>query len=526
MSSLRPSVRFAWLLAVLIVLPLGACGGGSGGGDDEQQEQPEEQVPEPESPKPSSFIAADPGPSFDYVLGMDSFNDGGTVVCGWFASDHTWDAGKPTETTRVALGSYDGYVARYDPDGDLLWVQSILGTDFIEPGDVVALSDGSCILMGDTRDLAILAPGQAEQHVIDEGDATFVARYLADGTLAWVRVISGSRADVRDKCRFRDDSVGFCGAIFASAIFGAGEVNETDLTGGTSATYTDFVARYTKDGDLVYALAPSDGMGNTYASGLTCLPSGNVVVAGFFTASATFGAGTPGVQTFTSDGFDDGYIAAFSPTGAPVWARQLGGPGRELPHPMATLPDGTVALVGSFTGATMTLSQGDGAARTITGVPEGNTFLCRYNASGAPVWSTHIEHGIDAYLNIGGVVAFPDNSIGFVAFGPESVTVDPGGASELVLPAFDRSDLLLAKYGPAGDLVWARRDGGIGNIQRVEGVAAYPDGGLGLAGGYFDSFTVDQGGPGETTYPGYSGQFAGTDTFLVRYNSDGSHDGR
>lgn len=499
------------LLAVLL-LSVAACGGGSG----------TDPMPPAPPPGPSSFIAADPGPGFDYALGMDSFADGSTVVCGWFPGMHTWEAGRPDETTRIALGANDGYIARYDPDGNLEWVQLIMGTDFVEVDEVAALPDGSCVVMGSTRDLAIFAPAEPEQQDVDLGAASFVARYLASGTLAWVRIIEGHEVDVRDKCVFADSSVGFCGRINASAIFGDGESGETDLTGMTSEVLTDFVARYSSSGDLVYAVAPSDATGLTQTTGVTALADGSAIAVGYFGGTATLGAGTAAVKTFTATDFDDGYVVGLSPTGTLQWARQLGGPGRQLPVTATTLPGGTVAFIGSFTEGTMTFNEGEASAVTITGSAFGNTWLCRYDASGAPVWSTHVEHADGAFLNLAGVVAYSDNAIAFIGAGPGSVTVDPGGPDEAALPAFDSSDLFLARYDASGSLLWARRDGGAGGIARAEGVAAYADGSLGFAGGYFLEFTVDQGGPGETTYAGADA----TDTLLIRYNADGSHDGR
>jgi hypothetical protein len=514
-------------LALFLLMGLAACGGG--GSDAPADEQQEEELPEQQPPaKPSSFIAVDPGPGFDYLLGMDAFPDGSTVVCGWFPNDHTWEAGKATETMRSALGANDGYVARYDPDGNLLWVQLIIGTDFVVADEVVALPDGSCVVMGWTRDFGILAPGARGQQATASGQPTsFVARYLVDGTLDWVRLIAGVEIDARDGCLFPDGSVGFCGRVLSSAVFGAGEPGATDLTGMTNEGITDFVVRYRASGDLVYAVAPSAGTGGiTHATGLAALPDGSAIVAGYFAGTATFGTGTASERTFTGTGFDDGYVVRLDASGGQLWARQLAGAGRELPTDADRLPNGTVAIVGAFTDATLTLNAGEAAPRTITGSSEGNTWLCRYDADGNVVWSTHIEYGVGAFLNTAGVVAFPDNSLAYLAFGPELVTVDPGGANEVALPAFDGSDLLIAKYGADGTLLWARRDGGMGTIARGEGVAAYPDGAIGFAGGFQTEFTVDQGGPGETTYPGYSGQLPGTDTLLVRYNADGSHDGR
>ncbi len=86
MLRIRLRARTIWTqgLAFFLLVPLAACGGG--GSDAPADDAQEDVIPEQEPPaEPSSFIAVDPGPGFDHVLGMDRFPDGGTVVC---AADH------------------------------------------------------------------------------------------------------------------------------------------------------------------------------------------------------------------------------------------------------------------------------------------------------------------------------------------------------------------------------------------------------------------------------------------------------
>ncbi|MDJ0974694.1 MAG: hypothetical protein QNJ98_09570 [Planctomycetota bacterium] len=491
-------------LTTLVLLP--ACGGGGGGGEDDAA-----------VPAPGAWIAADPGPGFDYARGMAAGPDDTAYVSGWFPGTQDWDVGEPTATTRTAIAQNDGYVARYDTAGKLLWLQQILGTDFVDPTEVVTLSDGSCVVAGETDGTTIFAALEPEQTTLNTGPVLFLARYLPDGTLDWVRIIEGS-LEARGSTLYPDGSFAICGIIFGTAVFGPGEGAQTTLT--CTSGFSDYVARYTPDGDLVFAISPSDCSGNSIAGGVAALPDGTTVVAGTFAGTVTFGDGTAGEETFSSTGFDDGYVARFSATGTQLWARHLAGAGRELPYGAATLPNGTVAIIGSSTETALTLSEGETDEQTLT-ASGGFTFVCRYSATGSPVWATQIDHGAGAFLNIAGIVAYPDNAIGIAAVGPETVTVDPNGPDREVLPAFDGMDLLLVRYDAAGRVIAARRDSGLGTMARAEGVAGWPDGSLGFAGGYQRQFTVDQGGPNETTYPDDDA----TDTIVLRYNPDLSHDG-
>ena len=494
-------------LTVASLLGLAACGGGGGGGA-------------PPAPvTPTSWIAVDPGPSTDYARGMAAGPDDSTYVAGWFGNTQTWDLGKPSETTRTALKQLDGYLARRDASGALLWLQQIVGTDFVEPIEPVTLADGSCVVAGESSELTIFAPGQAEQTFIDDvDDYFFLARYLTDGTLAWVRKIEGG-GDVWGSTLYSDGSFAVCGRGFGTMVFGGGTPAETTLD--CTSGYSDWVARYDADGTLRFAVSATDCHGTAIGSSVAALPDGTSIVGGSFTGTVTFAAGTSVERIFTSTGVDDGYMARLGTKGDVLWARQLAGTGRELLYGATSMPDGTVVLAGSNTSTSLAINAGEPDVETLTGPAAGFDFLYRVNAAGTPLWSAQIDHMPGGFVNIAGVVGFPDNSVGIAGAGSGTVTVDPGGPAEADLPSFDVSDLFLAIYDASGDLVVARRDGGAGIIFRAEGATTYPNGSIGFAGAFQDSFTVDQGGPSQTTFLGASGE----DTIVIKYNPDLSHDG-
>lgn len=483
-----------------------ACGGGGGGG-------------EPVPVVPTSWIAVDPGLGFDYALGMAAGPEDSTYVTGWFPVSHTWDLGKPSERMRTALGENDGYVARRDASGALVWFQQILGTSFVQPSEPITLADGSCVVFGTSSQLTIFAAAEAEQTILDDVNAYFfVARYLPDGTLAWVRKIDGA-GDVRDSTLYADGTFSACGLGSGTMVFGAGTPTETTIV--CPSGYSDWVARYDIDGNLVFATSATSCHDSSIGSAVAALPDGTTIAAGSFTGTVTIAPGTAAEETFTATGFDDGYVVRLAATGSVLWARQLAGPGRELPYGAAAVPNGSVALVGSSTSATTTINAGEPDAQTLTGPADGFTFLWRVDAGGTPLWTAQVDNAQGAFVNVADVVAFPDSSLGLVGAGSGTVTVDPGGPAELALPAFDASDILLVVYDASGAPFAARRDGGAGFVFRAEGTTAYPNGSIGFAGAFQVSFTVDQGGPGETTFPGISGD----DTIVIKYNPDLSHDG-
>jgi hypothetical protein len=92
-----------------------------------------------------------------------------------------------------------------------------------------------------------------------------------------------------------------------------------------------------------------------------------------------------------------------------------------------------------------------------------------------------------------------------------NATFGQGEPNETVLN--EPKSSFLARYSPAGDLLWAEADGG-GSLQCL-----LPDGSFLLAGGLIEPKTFGPGEPGETTLaPAAAGGYIG---FLVRYSGDG-----
>ena len=64
------------------------------------------------------------GTSADKGLGIAAFPNGSSVVTGRFRTSATFGAGEPNESTLTSAGSLDIFVARYNADGSLAWARS------------------------------------------------------------------------------------------------------------------------------------------------------------------------------------------------------------------------------------------------------------------------------------------------------------------------------------------------------------------------------------------------------------------
>src|SRR5205823_3741428 len=130
----------------------------------------------------------------------------------------------------------------------------------------------------------------------------YVARYKADGTLAWAKTASGGQNGATSVASLADGGVLVAGTLTgnqSTTIFGAAEPNQTALPNLRDSDPTTFLARYAADGSLVWARASAV---ETWPMKVAVLPDGSFLVTGVFgdpyapatsVTTSTFGAGEP-----------------------------------------------------------------------------------------------------------------------------------------------------------------------------------------------------------------------------------------
>jgi uncharacterized delta-60 repeat protein len=251
----------------------------------------------------------------DYGYGITTLSDNSTVVTGIFGDSATFGPGELNQTTLSSDGFFDIFIARYNPDGVLAWAKRAGGASYEDCGTgITALSDNSTVVTGQFDESATFGPGEPNQTVltsVGEYDI-FIARYNTDGTLAWAKHAGGtSYEEGNGITALADNSTIVTGWFNRSATFGLGEPNQTVLT---SAGLNDvFIARYNPDGMLVWAKSMGSATGVDRGREIISLPDNSVVVAGYFSGSATFGLGEPNETVLASIGTSDIFFARFNP---------------------------------------------------------------------------------------------------------------------------------------------------------------------------------------------------------------------
>jgi hypothetical protein len=272
---------------------------------------------------------------------------------------------------------------------------------------------------------------------LDGGTCTVPARNPdagAAGSLNWAESFGGTGYTI-GTCVAIDPSSGdvvTAGGLVGTVNFGGGLlVTRSDA----STAYDTFVARFDKNG--AYRWAKNLGNGQLVGPNSVAVDgSGNVVVAGLFQGSVSFGG-----PTLTAAGTFDAFVVEFDASGNFLWSRNFGVAGQSQNlNSVAVDSTGHVFIAGEARGG---VSFG-GAA--VTGF-----FIAKFDSNGAHSWS----NAFPATTSYGGPWLAVDGFGDVILAGSFETTVNFGGGT-LTAGA---SDPFVAKFDSTGTYQWAKQFG-------------------------------------------------------------------
>ncbi len=407
-------------------------------------------------------------------------------------------------------------------NGEVSWVVQVNGPGWEQVNGVGVLAGGDIVTTGYVESGQVdfcLGGGNPESSVdIMEDRVAHVARYASSGSLTWVKTIEGnSSAYGNDVVVAPDGSAIVGGKFWSSAVFGAEEANQIELIGWSD---TGYIAKYGVDGLLTWArgVVPGEGGadGNQQVSAVdaTSIAGGDrYVTVGDFTGEAIFGFEEPLETTLITDpGERSLFVAAYEEGGDLAWAKQT--TGETFGADVSFLPDGTIAVVGYFSGKAV-FDPGESSETTLQSSGSKDGFVARYADDGELIYARAIG-GVQSDETVV-VAALLDGSI-LAAGGFEgSLTLGAGEATETTLTSAGKKDVFFASYKTLdGTLNWARRLGG-GDVDEVWDVTAIENGGFLLVGGFKETAHLGLFGEVEINLTS-RGNF---DIYLAKYDAHG-----
>lgn len=225
------------------------------------------------------------GVDVSYSVAVDP--QGNALICGYHG-----DAAVFEGTTVGSIGNVDLFVAKYSPNGALIWVRSGGGTEQDYANALALDVDGNSYIAGTFR-------GNVQwgtQTFNGVGLRTYTAKYDAGGGLQWVKESAGSDMhgiSVRD------------GHVLVTGQF-LGAVNWGTNTVTSAGAFDGFVVQYSGNGDVEWARG-FGGLLSDIGYGVALDSRLGVYVGGRMGGDVTFDA-----QSIVAEGGNDGFIARLS----------------------------------------------------------------------------------------------------------------------------------------------------------------------------------------------------------------------
>lgn len=247
-----------------------------------------------------------------------SYNAGYVYVTGVFSGTANFGA-----TSLTSSGGTDGFIAKYNDNGDLIWAKKAGASAGPDRTDEIAFEGGNTMyLCGSFADGAIY---NGVSLLTSGGVEAYILKLDTAGNLLKHTNIGGIGNDFVYDLKLNNGGI-YISGNFASGVIDFGPAIAKSNAGG----YDAFVAKYDTALTAVWA---NTGGGNSTDDfeRLIVDSSGNCYATGYFTDFAFFNDSS--ISAIIS-GNNDGFIAKYDSVGALSWIKRIGahsgGQGREI----------------------------------------------------------------------------------------------------------------------------------------------------------------------------------------------------
>lgn len=336
------------------------------------------------------ILSDSPGFGFD--------NLGNISIAGSFEGMVTFGVGELNETTLTSTGTGDIFIAKLNPNGELIEAKKISGVGQEESRVVIDELDNVYLL---SRFVGSLTLGLGEINEImltslGNGDV-FLAKFNSKGELVWAKHAGGTGDEGIDGIKIDGAGNSYVIGGFGIAAgagemitFRLGEANPIALSSQGSGDV--FIAKYDLNGNLLW-VKQAGGEGFDDIEGLAVDPLGNAFVLGSFgnifgspfgdilgnSITIDHGGGNPTI--LNSAGLRDLYIAKFDQNGNLLWARSDGGLGDEESADISVDGLGHSYATGFFTGSAI-FGSGEVNQTTLPSAGGTDFFIAKFSTSG------------------------------------------------------------------------------------------------------------------------------------------------
>ncbi len=346
------------------------------------------------------WVKAITAPMMTTPVGIVTNMSGCSYIFGLYIGNNCDFSGTVLTNPSISFTSPAYFLAKYDPNGNLLWARNIAllnntGSYIGLPHGGIGIDELGCVYMSGEFSTATDTIGT---HVVINADASgatsdvFLAKYDSLGNDLWAKSFGASNNEL----------VYSCVASPAGNIVISGTYKSAAITHGSSTiTNADtsvpnlFIAKYDAAGNPLWADSATGSPAKDYQGMLAMDNAGSIYMNGSFKQSSiNFGA-----YTLTNTGAESAFLVKYDSSGSVKWARSGGGSGIARAYSASADKCGRIWVAGAMDNGGLPMSF-SGHVLTPPYLSSEPAFLAQYDSSGNFLNALAIKNGGDDLLSI------------------------------------------------------------------------------------------------------------------------------
>ncbi|BDS13276.1 SBBP repeat-containing protein [Aureispira anguillae] len=316
-------------------------------------------------------------------MGGSSYDNGRSIVVDH--SNNIYIAGNFKGTTdfdpdagvfNLSSPSYSAFVLKLNPNGHLIWVKNMEGTNDSDANDIDVDAGGNIYTSGYFIGTIDLDPNSGVNNVNTVGGYDgFVQKLDTAGNLVWGNSIGGIDDDRANGIIVDGANNIYTTGYFAGTVDfdpGAGVTNLSTVSSGSGI----FIQKLNPNGNLIWA-KNMGGYGSSWGSDFAIDASDNLYLTGAFSSTVDFDP-NGGTTNLTATYFDV-FTQKLDSMGNLVWVKGIGGNNYDTGKGIAVDGNGGVYTIGGFK-YTVDFDPGVGVVNR-TAVDNFDIFIQKLNTS-------------------------------------------------------------------------------------------------------------------------------------------------
>lgn len=304
------------------------------------------------------------------LLKVHTDNNNNVYVLGGFNSPSITIG--TTTLTNYGSGSYDIYLAKFNSDGDLIWIKSISETNN-ESAEGLTVDSSGNVYVGGRFNSSSITLGTTVLNNATTSGAAFLLKFNPSGDPIWNKVINGSGDD-----HIEAVSVDSLGNVFVAGGFYSPTLTfDTTYLNNTNNYKDIFIAKYNSTGVFQWT-KKIGGTNDDYVRTIKLDNTGNLYLTGHFSSPIL----TLGTTTLTKISDQDIFLSKYNTAGNLMWAKNAGNSSYNTATGLTIDANNNSYISGAyFTSITF------GSLPELVSQGNQDVFLTKYDATGNAIWS-------------------------------------------------------------------------------------------------------------------------------------------